>query len=210
MTATEPNVQPTGSPDRETKSSQSSTTRLHTYHCLCTTHLLTTSHTLSSLPRRKPPTLDRAYFLPYSRPSKRVRHIYPQPFPEESSGSSQLYGKGSDDEADADAGDPRSRAERGAGTTVLHNTSADDAIIIRKEDGFEKRWLWRCARCDLVVGYWLGWPESSGEEDEGQDGAGEVKKKEGRRPDVLFVLPSALVSTPDMVAGKAGEAITAE
>lgn len=38
--------------------------QIHTYHCLCTTHLLTTPYTLSTLPHRSPPALDNAIILP--------------------------------------------------------------------------------------------------------------------------------------------------
>jgi hypothetical protein len=64
------------------------------------------------------------------------------------------------------------------------------AIIIRREDGFEKRYLQRCERCRLVVGYHL---------DSSQyDGA----KGSGRRDGVVYVLPGSVVSTEDMSEGK--------
>ena len=186
--------------------------QLFAYHCLCATHLLSTTHELSSLPRRAAPSLDRAYILPYARPPKKVRLSYPQP----AHGSNQRdYGSTSeanDEEEDADT-------ER-LGLTVLHNSttpskSQDDAgthaqegggdiILISKDNGFERRWLWRCARCKLVIGYWLGWPDQAAEDMEA-DTNGKNDRQEVRRPDVLFVLPEALVSTKAMKEGKMGE-----
>lgn len=44
--------------------SQPGTAGIRTYHCLCNTHVLTTTHDLSLLPRRASPSLDKAYILP--------------------------------------------------------------------------------------------------------------------------------------------------
>jgi hypothetical protein len=38
---------------------------------------------------------------------------------------------------------------------LVHTTEDGKAMIIRREDGFEKRTLVRCDRCRLVVGYKL-------------------------------------------------------
>lgn len=60
-------------------------------------------------------------------------------------------------------------------------------MIIRREDGFENRYLYRCQRCDVVVGYGL---------DEGQ------WSKTSDVPAVMFVLPNGLVSTDVMASGR--------
>jgi hypothetical protein len=63
-------------------------------------------------------------------------------------------------------------------------------VVIRSTDGFEKRYLQRCGRCRLVVGYQL---------DKSQyEGAEEV----GRKDNVVYLLPGGLVETNEMVAGK--------
>ncbi|KAI9750642.1 MAG: hypothetical protein M1815_001677 [Lichina confinis] len=44
----------------------------------------------------------------------------------------------------------------GQGYSLLLSTVQDRRpLIVRREDGFEKRWLWRCGRCRVVVGYQL-------------------------------------------------------
>ena len=64
----------------------------------------------------------------------------------------------------------------------LHNVTSDrKPIVIRREDGFEKRSVLRCHRCKLVIGYKL-------------DG-------EGIDTDVAFILPGGLVTTEDMKKG---------
>jgi hypothetical protein len=71
------------------------------------------------------------------------------------------------------------------GTTIDRN-----AIIIRGEEGFEKRYLQKCGRCSLTVGYQLDKSQYEGE------------KELGRRDDVVYLLPGGLMTTEEMVAGK--------
>lgn len=83
-------------------------------------------------------------------------------------------------------------------------------VIIRRSDGFEKRWVLRCGRCKLAVAYHLDWSQfeqktiAEGKVVAGSGGGGnkdsEVRK--GRREDVLYVLPGALMTTEEMLAGK--------
>lgn len=70
------------------------------------------------------------------------------------------------------------------------------AILVRREDGFEKRYLLRCGRCRLVVGYYLDWSQHSTSGEEHSIG------KVGKREDLLYLLPGAMVSTEEMKAGK--------
>ncbi|QDS72632.1 hypothetical protein FKW77_002313 [Venturia effusa] len=74
---------------------------------------------------------------------------------------------------------------------VLLSTTPDDkATIIRRTDGFEKMYMQRCGRCTTVVGYQLDKSQFPGE------------KEEGRKEDVLFVLPGGLMTSEEMEAGK--------
>lgn len=73
-------------------------------------------------------------------------------------------------------------------------------VMVRREDGFEKRVLWRCGRCRLVVGYLLDevhYHTTSTTREEGDGGVG----GEGRIK-VVYLLPGGLVSTEEMRAGK--------
>jgi len=63
------------------------------------------------------------------------------------------------------------------------------AVMIRKEDGFEKKYIHRCGRCNLTVGYqldWSQWPE------DGRAGR-------GRRLDVVYLFPGCLRGTEEMM-----------
>lgn len=75
---------------------------------------------------------------------------------------------------------------------TLVNTTADQkATVIRREDGFEKRYSHKCARCDLTLAYSL---DKSLYED--------TKSLTGAREDVVYLLPGGLLDTDDMVKAK--------
>lgn len=70
-------------------------------------------------------------------------------------------------------------------SSTLHNVTLDrKPLIIRREDGFEKRVSVRCTRCNLIIGYRV----------EG-DAASAIDRN-------VFLLPGGLSSTEDMKAGK--------
>jgi hypothetical protein len=63
------------------------------------------------------------------------------------------------------------------------------AEVISSNEGFEKRYLQRCGRCSLVVGYQLDWAQFSVE-------------KSGRREDYVFLLPGGFMTTSEMITGR--------
>jgi hypothetical protein len=74
-----------------------------------------------------------------------------------------------------------------ASSVLLNVVPARSPIIIRREDGFEKRILLKCARCKSVIGYNL-------------DEAHFEKVEESPRP--VYLLPSGMLRTVDMAKGK--------
>ena len=68
----------------------------------------------------------------------------------------------------------------------------DDPVILKLEDGFEKRYPLQCRRCALQIGYYL---------DKSQFG----ETESGVRSDVLYTLPGGLISTEEMKAGRVAE-----
>jgi hypothetical protein len=73
---------------------------------------------------------------------------------------------------------------------VLLGTTPDEkATIIRRPDGFEKMYMQRCGRCSTVVGYQLDKSQYPGEQDE------------GRKEDVVYMLPGGLLTTDEMASG---------
>lgn len=142
--------------------------QVHTYHCICTNLLFAGTRALSDLPQRSG-GLDKAYILalpPLSRASN-------------------------DDQPSESEDEARTSATSASDYATLAETTLDrKPLIIRREDGFEKRYLQRCGRCRVVVGYHLDWaqyPEGEGT---------------GQREDVVYLLPGGLLSTEEMVEGK--------
>lgn len=82
-------------------------------------------------------------------------------------------------------------------TILLSTTSpSTQPTMIRRTDGFEKRFLIRCGRCRLACGYALDrihFPQKKKEEAE------EGGKSDGGA-DVVYILPGAVVETEDMMS----------
>ena len=79
-----------------------------------------------------------------------------------------------------------------ATTLTMPGLSTDDkAMILKLEDGFEKRYPVRCSRCGLMAGYQLDKSQFAGTEE-----------KTGPNAEVLYVLPGGLMTTEEMRGGK--------
>ena len=166
--------------------------KIITYHCICSTLLLATTHNLSSLPRRAEPALDKAFILPLPPASRAVAETT----------------EGDDTEAENhDSSD--------VGYSLLVSTTQDrKPTIVRREDGFEKRILLRCGRCRLVVGYKLDPAHFEGavagtglrqaQEDTELDST--TRDADGEA-NVVYLLPGGLASSEDLRSGKTPEVV---
>jgi hypothetical protein len=142
--------------------------QIQTYHCLCTSLLFATTHTITQLPRRAAPSLDKAIILPLSPLA-----------PQEGNAAPELTELGY--------------------TAILGMTPERRAVIVRKADGFEKRLMWRCNRCRLVIAYDLNGMHYTGD---GHKGQGQEGDTEGdARANVLYLLPGGIMNTEAMAAG---------
>lgn len=156
-------------------------TQIHTYHCLCAQLLLATPYALSTLPQRQPPALDAARILPLRKPpiSENVEEM---PVPEE-----RLDAQEGDEENPSSAHSSTALPE--VRYSLLLNTTLDRrAVVVRREDGFEKRWVRRCGRCRTGVGYVL-----SG------------KLQEGEGMGVVYLLEEGFVETEALRTGRGKE-----
>ncbi|KAI9888135.1 MAG: hypothetical protein M1823_000070 [Watsoniomyces obsoletus] len=237
---------PIAAPDvtMDTPPTSSTTPHLHTYHCICNQLILASTHILSSLPRRQSPGLDKALILPLPPLPGRRRHG------SSNSASSSSSEASSDDDEEDEAPEPpntspperankhkhnhkRGPKEKDAmknkeynqGYSLLLSTTLDRRPnIIRREDGFEKRWLWRCGRCRVVVGYQLDVVHYLTTDDEASQNNGAVSAAAGsttggnppgelsgggttgvrQKPEgkVIYLFPGGLRSTEEMVEGK--------
>lgn len=69
---------------------------------------------------------------------------------------------------------------------LLSTRQERTAEIMTSDDGFEKRYLQRCGRCNLAVGYQLDWAQFGGD-------------RTGRRDDVVFLIPGGFMTTSEMI-----------
>ncbi len=75
-------------------------------------------------------------------------------------------------------------------------------VVVRREDGFEKRRVWRCGRCGVGVGYEiLGGGEGKGGREDGE-GEGERDRDRDRdRGRVMYLLEGGLREMEEMGMG---------
>jgi hypothetical protein len=139
---------------------------IRTYHCrFCNQLVVASTRDVGSLERRRaPPGLDAALILPLP--------------------AAEAEEEEEDDE--------------GAGAehySILLSTVVPGAqpVIVRRADGFETRQLLRCARCRLVMGYFLEGTGTGGAGGGGEDHQGNKAKAR-----VVYLLPGALVETVDL------------
>ncbi|RMZ73341.1 hypothetical protein GMOD_00007844 [Pyrenophora seminiperda CCB06] len=152
------------SPSPEEKISLQASNTVYTYHCLCSHLLLATTTPLPSLPTR--------------RHSQDSAHIMPLP-------PAVPSGTGANGRSRSNTAPNPSHDHYG----LLLSTRQDrQPEIITSSDGFEKRYLQRCGRCSLVVGYQLDWQQFAVD-------------RTGRREDYVFLLPGGFVKTSDMIMG---------
>lgn len=173
--------------------------KIHTYHCLCSTLLLATPYQLSTLPRRAPPSLDRAYILPLP-PLSRAQidggeadaHTHTNINTSTNTHASipaptNLSTLSIHDSASAEDGENITHDyDDGVPLPSLLTPNlrpARKVMVVRREDGFEKRRLYRCGRCGVGVGYEVLREEEGGE---------------GRGRKVLFLMEGGLVETGEM------------
>ncbi len=138
--------------------------KAYTYHCICSQIILAATTPLSKFSRRSGAALDKAHIVP-------------------------LLSTSSDNDGQFETNKQSPVSEFPQCAVVVGAVSDPKAIIIRREDGFEKRYLQRCGRCRLVVGYHLDSSQYDDSFCKGGDG-------------VVYILPGGLMSTEEMSDGK--------
>ncbi|KAL1641715.1 hypothetical protein SLS61_009989 [Didymella pomorum] len=76
---------------------------------------------------------------------------------------------------------------------LLSTRQERTAEVMTSDSGFERRYLQRCGRCNLAVGYQLDWASFGGE-------------RTGRRDDVVFLIPGGFMTTSEMINYKRTQA----
>ncbi|KAL4749123.1 hypothetical protein BDW72DRAFT_195163 [Aspergillus terricola var. indicus] len=164
-----------------------STLPIITHHCrFCATLLIATTRDVSALPTRSKNAADGARILPlrsYELPPD-IRTA----------------------EASAPSSENTEQERTQKNYTILLATNSRDRkpTLIRRSDGFEKRFFLRCGRCRIPVGYFLDevhFPVSGGLKGAaagpGLDNTGVQEGEEGEDR-AVYLLPGALMETEIM------------
>ncbi|CRG86920.1 hypothetical protein PISL3812_03933 [Talaromyces islandicus] len=173
---------------------------IKTFHCRYCSHLLlaSTRDILSAtapLARRGGAARDRALILDIQGPARQRGSAQSELDGEEE--EEQSAGRGRTVETTTSTIRPETgrKADTEAETEEAHYTIPlatllpdPKPIIIRRDDGFEKRVLFKCGRCRVVVGYEIVPQRTAAAESEKKDGSGKV----------MYLMPGSLVATEDL------------
>ncbi|CCU79102.1 hypothetical protein BGHDH14_bgh03974 [Blumeria hordei DH14] len=144
--------------------------QIHTYHCLCTALVLASSHSLSTLPRR---SLDNdAIDTAIILPLPDITPMPNEPdqnLPQE--GYSLLIGVDKD----------------------------SDSIDIRRLQGVERRFLYRCSKCQMVIGYEIVQGRDVDMIDDNDNDGSNMGTQPIYYGKILYILPGGLMTTEVMV-----------
>ncbi|KAF1987403.1 hypothetical protein K402DRAFT_403531 [Aulographum hederae CBS 113979] len=210
MDVQEAPTQPTTSPPPKSK------VDIHTYHCLCHQLVLASTTPISALPRRS--GLDQAYILPLpplprstssttpaAENEKTVSNANPTPDAQKEEDETKTE-KDQDENGVTDLSleepsnsDSTSTSKLTHFALLLRPSIDRTPRIVQREDGFEKRWMVRCERCKLGIGYQLDRAQYL---EDGRGASKEEDEEEGRREDVVYILPKGLRSTVEMREAK--------
>ncbi|KAF3922804.1 hypothetical protein AA313_de0210045 [Arthrobotrys entomopaga] len=176
--------------------------------------ILATTRDIFKLPRRQAPGLDGAIIVPLPPPPRSV------------DSDNESEDEDNDDEEDENEErmeiDQRNSDEQtlmnkqGAAASKNEATEQDDEqepkdytlllssirdrrpCVIRREDGFEKRLLWRCGRCRLIFGYQI-YDETLEELSKGEGDSGKkFKKRLPGKKYYVYILPGGLTTASGM------------
>ncbi|KAI9710309.1 MAG: hypothetical protein M1820_002804 [Bogoriella megaspora] len=162
-----------GMEEQQSKASEADV-KIHTYHCICSQLLLATTTPLQSLPTRVSST-DNAFIVQTP----------------DLSSQNEIEGDNSNGKAPIEGDQPFA--------LPMSTISSNKPQIIRRSDGFEKRYPELCGRCTLPIGYHLDWCMFDFSSD-GEEGG----ERSGKRTDVVYLLPGGLVDTEGMLKGGKG------
>lgn len=203
----QPETQPETQPQPETHS------KIKTHHCrFCNHLLLATTRDLASLPRRSEPGRDGAVILPLPSRDDDEEVDDDDDDDEDDGDDDEIDEENRGQEQDDNGMTERTQTQtqtrattrtrtrtrttaKNAGEySILLSTALPDrrAMLVRREDGFEKRTMLRCGRCRVVVGYFLDGVHFSG------TGTGTGTGPEpgpGASTEVVYLLPGALMET---------------
>ncbi|KAK6496505.1 hypothetical protein TWF481_002521 [Arthrobotrys musiformis] len=200
---------------------------IFTYHCICSHLILATTRDIFKLPRRQPPGIDGALIVPLPPPPRSADSDNESDDNEDDEDDDEneneneeeqgermdIDKRGQDDQeplSQPAAEDETTSAEKGGRplleeepepkdyTLLLSSIRDRRPCVIRREDGFEKRLLWRCGRCRLIFGYQI-YDESLEELSKGGgDEPHKERKSLSNKNYYVYILPGGLTTAAGM------------
>ncbi|KAK6502139.1 hypothetical protein TWF506_002739 [Arthrobotrys conoides] len=194
---------------------------IHTYHCICSHLILATTRDIFNLPRRQPPGLDGTLIVPLPPPPRSADSDNESDYNEDDDGDVHEGEEEQGERMDVDRRSqeapsglvaenqtssieqgyealPKEEPEPKDYTLLLSSIRDRRPCVIRREDGFEKRLLWRCGRCRLIFGYQI-YDESLEELSKGEDDeTNKQKKSRSSKNYYVYILPGGLTTAAGM------------
>lgn len=178
-----------------------SSTHISTYHCICSEVLFASTRPLTEFATRQSDHAAICTIINNSRSSSNNSN---------SNHSSNSAGKEEEEER-KEGEETKMKNKNNNNSILLSNAIAIErkekekgkeeedfpCLILKLDDGFEKRYPVQCPRCGVCFAYQLDgsqWVENGNEKEKDDD-----VRRMGRRCDVLYVLREGLVRTEDVI-----------
>lgn len=184
-----------------------SSTHISTYHCICSEVLFASTRPLTEFATRQSDHAAICTIINNSSSSSNSN----------SNHSSNSAGK----EEEERKGEEETKTKNNSNSSILLSNAIaierkekgkekekeEDfpCLILKLDDGFEKRYPVQCPRCGVCFAYQLDgsqWVEDGNEKEKEKD---DDVRRMGRRCDVLYVLREGLVRTEDVIVGGGGD-----
>lgn len=191
-----------------------SSTHISTYHCICSEVLFASTRPLTEFATRQSDHAAICTIINNSNNSSSNSN---------SNHRSNSAGK-EEEEEEGKEGEETKTKSNSNNSILLSNAIAIErkekekgkekeedfpCLILKLDDGFEKRYPVQCPRCGVCFGYQLDgsqWVENGNEkEKEKEKEKDDDVRRTGRRCDVLYVLREGLVRTEDVIVEGGGD-----
>lgn len=184
-------------------------THISTYHCICSEVLFASTRPLTEFATRQSDSAAICTIINNSNNSS------------SNSNSNHISNSAGKEEEKEQKGEEETKTKSNSNNSILLSNAIaierkekgkekeEDfpCLILKLDDGFEKRYPVQCPRCGVCFGYQLDgsqWLENGNEKEKEKEKDGDVRRT-GRRCDVLYVLREGLVRTEDVIVGGGGD-----
>lgn len=188
-------------------------THISTYHCICSEVLFASTRPLTEFATRQSDSAAICTIINNSSSSSNSNsnHI------------SNSAGKEEEEEERKEGEETKTKSNSNNNNSILLSNAIGierkekgkekekeedfPCLILKLDDGFEKRYPVQCPRCGVCFAYQLDgsqWVENGNEKEKEKEKDDDVRRT-GRRCDVLYVLREGLVRTEDVIVGGGGD-----